>query len=70
LREEAASVRPVALSAGERQEHLALFARWRSSSWSDGEWIPFDDLENLPYRRLVKAISRVVAGGPAAPDST
>ncbi len=69
LREEAASIRPMALSANERQEHLALFARWRSSSWSDGEWIPFDELENLPYRRLVKAISRVAAGNPAGPGS-
>ena len=43
----------------ERQEYLAILARWYYSSWRDGEWFAFDSLENLPYRKLVHAISRV-----------
>ena len=43
----------------ERQEHLALLARWHYSSWSDGEWIGFHALDQVPYRKLVRAISRV-----------
>ena len=43
----------------ERQEHLALLARWHYSSWSDGEWIGFRGLDQVPYRKLVRAISRV-----------
>jgi excinuclease ABC subunit C len=41
-----------------RQEHLALLARWYYSSWRDGDWLPFADLDHLPYRKLVRAISR------------
>jgi len=47
------------LAMRERQEYLALLARWYYSSWRDGEWLSIEDLENLPYRRLVHAISRV-----------
>ena len=43
----------------EKQEHLALLARWHYSTWSDGEWIGFRSLEEIPYRKLVRAISRV-----------
>jgi hypothetical protein len=43
----------------EKQEHLALLARWHYSSWSDGEWIGFPGLDQAPYRKLVRAISRV-----------
>ena len=43
----------------ERQEYLALLARWYYSSWRDGEWLPIESFDNLPYRKLVHAISRV-----------
>ena len=43
----------------ERQEYLALLARWYYSSWRDGEWLDFDGPEGAPYRKLVNAISRV-----------
>ena len=46
--------------AAERQEHLALLARWVYSTWRDGEFIVADRLEDLPYRKLVNAIARVV----------
>jgi len=46
----------------ERQEYLALLARWYYSSWREGEWIFFDRFEDPPYRKLVHAISRVAKG--------
>jgi excinuclease UvrABC nuclease subunit len=42
-----------------RGDHLALLSRWFYSSWRDGEWIGFEDVEKVPYRRLVNAIHRV-----------
>lgn len=45
--------------AGERQEHLAILAKWFYSTWRDGEFIPADSLTDLPYRKLVNAIARV-----------
>jgi excinuclease ABC subunit C len=59
LREAAAALEPGSQIMRERQEHLAILARWYYSSWRDGEWFAFDNLENLPYRKLVHAISRV-----------
>jgi excinuclease ABC subunit C len=50
----------------ERQEHLALLARWYYSSWRDGEWLPFDSFDRVPYRKLVRAISRIAAPAPQA----
>jgi len=47
------------LPARERQEYLALLARWFYSSRRDGEWLAIETFENLPYRKLVHAISRV-----------
>ena len=67
LRELVASLDPAAVPLAERQEHLALLARWRYSTWSDGEWIGFHSIEQLPYRKLVRAISRVRQ--QAAPSS-
>ena len=60
LRELVASIQPeTALPLAEKQEHLALLARWHYSTWSDGEWIGFPALDQAPYRKLVRAISRV-----------
>jgi excinuclease UvrABC nuclease subunit len=59
LRELVASLDPVAAPVAEKQEHLALLARWHYSSWSDGEWIGFHGWDDVPYRKLVRAISRV-----------
>ena len=55
----------------ERQEHMALLARWYYSTWRQGEWIGFDRYNDVPYRKLVNAISRVArqesgAGQPPA----
>jgi excinuclease ABC subunit C len=59
VRELVASLQPTDAPWPERQEHIALLARWRYSSWSDGEWIGFTGLDQAPYRKLVRAISRV-----------
>jgi hypothetical protein len=69
LRELVASVEPVAMPLAERQEHLALLARWHYSTWSDGEWIGFRGPDQAPYRKLVRAISRVRQSAPAEPLS-
>jgi hypothetical protein len=58
LREIVASLDPKRTSLQVRQEHLALLARWYYSSWRDGEWFMFPDWDRIPYRKLVRAISR------------
>ncbi|MBM3725113.1 MAG: hypothetical protein FJW40_06785 [Acidobacteria bacterium] len=62
LKEIAASITPARPAAHEREEHLAILARWYYSTWRDGEWIRFDTLEDPPYRRIVRAISRIATG--------
>jgi excinuclease UvrABC nuclease subunit len=59
LRETFASVEPRPLAAGERREYLALLARWYYSTWRDGEWLAFESYDEIPYRKLVNAVSRV-----------
>jgi excinuclease ABC subunit C len=58
LRELVASIEPATVPLPEKQEHLALLARWHYATWGDGEWIGFRGLEEVPYRKLVRAISR------------
>jgi excinuclease ABC subunit C len=62
LRETIAGVRGGKLTLRERQEYLALLARWYYSSWCEGEWLAFENYDEIPYRKLVNAISRVVRG--------
>ena len=59
LRELVESARPLQETGRERQEHLALVARWFYSSWRDGEWIFVNRPDKFPYRKLVGAISRM-----------
>jgi excinuclease ABC subunit C len=59
LRELVSGWEPASVSALDRQEHLAILARWRYSSWSDGEWIRFPAFTEVPFKKLVRAISRV-----------
>lgn len=66
LRRITSSLQPRNGGIQERQEHLALLARWYYSSNCDGQWIPFRSLEELPYRRLVRAISKVSSGAEQA----
>lgn len=62
LREAIAALEAPKRAMRERQEHLALLARWFYSSWRDGEWLPFASFDDVPYRKLVNAISRVAHG--------
>jgi hypothetical protein len=50
------------LDARARRETLALLARWAYSSWRDGEWLAIENFDDLPYRKLVNAVSRVAHG--------
>jgi len=58
LREVISQLKP---ASAPNAEHLAILARWYGSSWRDGEWIGFESLEKLPYRRLVNAVGRVLS---------
>ena len=60
LRESIGAADTPRLTVRERQEYLALLARWYYSTWRDGEWLEFPDAKELPYRKLVNAISRVM----------
>ncbi|BDC51891.1 hypothetical protein F183_A42060 [Bryobacterales bacterium F-183] len=55
-------------TASERQEHLALLAKWFYSSWRDGEFLEAKSFEELSYRKLVNAVARVAKAtvGPGA----
>jgi excinuclease UvrABC nuclease subunit len=66
LRETCAGVEPRKVSARERQEYLALLARWYYSSWRDGEWLSFETYDDIPYRKLVNAVSRVARRDPSS----
>lgn len=59
LREIAESLPVWEGTARERQEHIAILAGWKYSSYCDGEWLGFEDLARLPYRKLVNAVARV-----------
>jgi len=59
LRDTFAAVAPRKLTVRERQEYLALLARWYYSTWRDGEWLAFDSFADIPYRKLVHTVSRV-----------
>jgi len=68
LREVLGALTPRQSSVRDRQESLALLARWYYSSWRDGEWLAFEDFSAIPYRKLVNAISRVAHGVAAEPQ--
>jgi excinuclease ABC subunit C len=59
LRELILGVGAFPLPARDRQEYLAIFARWFYSSWRDGEYLPVESFDDVPYRKLVNAVSRV-----------
>ncbi len=69
LRELVAALEPPQAQLRERQEHIALLARWYYSTWRDGEWLQFGSFEHAPYRKMVRAISRIVARAVKPPVS-
>jgi excinuclease UvrABC nuclease subunit len=62
LREIVEGIEAPRRSVQERQEHLALLARWYYSSWREGDWIAIDDPARVPYRKIIRAVSKVLAG--------
>jgi excinuclease UvrABC nuclease subunit len=66
LRELVSSLPELKTSMKDRQEHIAILCRWFYSSWRDGEWLAFDSREHVPYRKLVRALSRAYAA-PSTP---
>ena len=63
-----ASAAPV--SAAEWAEHLALLKRWYYRSTKTGELFVADHNGELPMRRIVRGISRVMKGEAAQPELT
>lgn len=63
LREAVAGLSVPRVRMAERNDHLSILARWYYSSARTEEWIGFEKLEDLPYRRLVRAISKTARGG-------
>jgi hypothetical protein len=59
LRELIASLETPKVSLAQREQHLALLAKWFYSSWRDGEWLGLESFDAVPYRKLVNAIHRV-----------
>jgi excinuclease UvrABC nuclease subunit len=59
LREVLSALEPRTLPVRERQERLALLARWHYSTWRDGEFVRVESFADAPYRKLVNAVSRV-----------
>ena len=66
LRDTFAAIEGRKLTVRERQEYLALVARWYYSSWREGEWLSFASYDDIPYRKLVHAVSRVARHEPAS----
>ena len=62
LREIIAALDTPKPTMSQREQHLALLAKWFYSSWRDGEWLGIDDFDKTPYRKLVNAIHRVARG--------
>ena len=64
-----AAPRPAAGSALELMEHLAILKRWYYRSAKVGELFLVDDSGELPYRKLVRGVSRVFRGEKAETDA-
>lgn len=50
----------------ERTDHLAILNRWYHSSWRDGEAVFFDAMDAIPYRKLVRTVSKAAQSGDRA----
>jgi excinuclease ABC subunit C len=68
LRQVVEDTPPTPAPLREVEEHLALLARWYFSSWRDTEWLAFASREDVPYRKLVRMISRALSGHQAQLD--
>ena len=57
-------------SARSRTEHLALLTRWYYRGTRVGEFVPFDSYRQLPFRKIVGAVSRVARRASPPPGSS
>jgi hypothetical protein len=55
-------------SAQETMEQLAILKRWYYRTSKTGELFLSDDRGELPWRRIVRGITRVFKGEKEAPD--
>ncbi|HVP43667.1 MAG TPA: hypothetical protein VMS96_09545, partial [Terriglobales bacterium] len=65
----AAAPRARAASALELMEHLAILKRWYYRSARVGELFLVEGAGELPYRKLVRGVSRVFRGEKAETDA-
>jgi hypothetical protein len=64
-----ASVAPARIKSGqELMEHLSILKRWYYRSSKVGELFLTDEKGELPMRRIVRGISRVLKGEPPQPE--
>ena len=61
---------PQVRSGQELMEYLSILKRWYYRSSKTGELFLADDKGELPMRRIIRGISRVLKGEPAQPDLT
>ncbi len=64
LRDAINGIAPSRQGPAERQEHCALLSQWFYSTFghasgTDGVWVSFSKINEIPYRRLVRAVSSV-----------
>jgi hypothetical protein len=57
-------------SAQEAMEHLAILKRWYYRSSKTGELFLSDEQDELPMRRIVRGVARVLKGEAPQPDLT
>ncbi|MCS7041916.1 MAG: hypothetical protein NZR01_03910 [Bryobacteraceae bacterium] len=55
------SLVPPRIPVQERAEHIAILAQWYYSSTREAEWRSFSSRDAIPYRALVRDISRTAA---------
>jgi hypothetical protein len=66
-----ASVPPAQVKSGqELMEHLSILKRWYYRGSKVGELFLADDKGELPMRRIIRGVSRVLKGEPPQPDLT
>jgi hypothetical protein len=68
LRELWAGLGQIVMATRERQERVALLARWFYSTWRDGELLMFDRFEDPPVRKIVNALGRVMGRSEATQE--
>lgn len=61
LRSLFASLEPPRAPLALRSAHIALLAQWYFGALRDAEWRSFSSLDDIPYRALVRDISRTAA---------